>query len=109
MSLYSNPIVLKIHDGTPRSDVNLCPSCRNAHVMTEATGRKTVTCQAVYNQPRLIRNAVVSCSMYADRMQPTLSDMNEIAWTLMTDKGGRKLGFEPPNREGQHPTPAHGF
>lgn len=105
--VFSNPIVLKIHDGTPRSDVNLCPSCRNCHALTLATGQKTLRCNA--SRPFELRQAVVQCSLYSDRMHPTLYDMNEIAWTLMTDKGGRKLGFVAPERDGPNQPSPIGF
>jgi len=94
--IYQNPVVFKIHRGTPRSDVNLCPSCRHCHRMVEATGRERVLCTA--NRIINMTQPIVECSLYINRTQPTLSDMQEIAWSLMTDKGGRKLGFQSPEQ-----------
>lgn len=107
-NIYSNNVVIKIHNGTMRSDVNLCLTCRNGMVRTFASGEKQVVCMANYQHPLNMRQNVASCSAYFDKTSPTLDQMEQIAWTLMTDKGGRKLGFEPPERE-RHSLPVLGF
>lgn len=113
-NIFQNPIVDKIHNGTLRSDVNLCLSCRLAvHTKSAVSGRETMTCQAVYSAPRTMTGPVGFCTAYLDRTKPTLQDMNEVAWLVMTDKGGRKIGFLSPEelreRSSGAPTPGHGF
>lgn len=67
------------------------------------SGRETVLCNASYQNQVKITEPIAECSNHAEKNRPTLSDMNEIAWTLMTDKGGRKIGFQSPEqrRDGQ--------
>lgn len=49
---------------------------------------------------------VLSCSRYVDKRQPSLDEMEEIAWVLCTDVKRRKVGFVParelPPRERRH-------
>jgi hypothetical protein len=96
MEPYSNPIVLKIHNGTPRSDVNLCRTCRYAHSYQTQTGREEVRCNS--DRPFIVQDSVTRCSRYYDRTKPALHEMSEIAWTLETSKG-RVLGFKPPSKK----------
>lgn len=110
-NVYHNPVVLKIHNGTVRGDVNLCLSCRFSHCTTSAqTGRDFIACNVNYSHPIRMNEAVARCNQYQDKNKPTLSDMNEIAWTLMTDKGGRKIGFQSPEqRSNNQPDRPIGF
>jgi hypothetical protein len=115
MDIRSNPITLKVQNGTVRGDVNLCRSCRYAlRKVGSITGSETVNCMAGHCGP-LIREPVAECSAYLDRCAHTLDEMMEIAWQLQTDKGGRKLGFLSPeqlrDRGEQRPadTPRVGF
>jgi hypothetical protein len=95
-NIYQNPVVLKVHNGTRRSDINLCSSCRYGfHTKASLSGNELVLCMAV-NPAMRVPEPLAECSTYLDRTQPTLHDMQEIAWSLMTDKGGRKLGFLSP-------------
>jgi len=36
---------------------------------------------------------VISCSGYSDRRQPSLREMEEIAWVLRTDARRNRVGF----------------
>lgn len=97
-NVYQNPLVLKIHNGTVQSDKSICPSCRHSqHMISAQTGRERMICQRYYN-PIEMREPIARCSQYSDKNAPTLSDMQDIAWTLMTDKGGRKIGFQSPEQ-----------
>lgn len=98
-NVYQNPVVFKIHNGTERSTINLCGSCCHAHRTVAAqTGEERVRCMVAYNAVVQIRGPIAKCNTYSDKNLPTLSDMNEIAWSLMTDKGGRKIGFQSPEQ-----------
>ncbi len=109
-NIYQNLVVFKIHNGTQRSTVSLCVSCRLAHrYVGSQSGRETVRCNANYQHSIEMREPVGQCSVYQNKNLPTLADMNEIAWTLMTDKGGRKLGFQAPDRRDGQGSPVIGF
>ena len=96
-NIYSNSLVLKIANGTPRSDENLCRTCRNCQISRGASsGRESYRCFANYNHPVMLREAMCRCSFYSDARRPTLDQMAQIAWSLMTDKGGRSIGFLSP-------------
>lgn len=95
-NIYQNPVVFKIHNGTIRSDINLCLSCRHAHRTIGISGRESILCNANYQYK--VKEAIAHCSHYLNKNLPTLTDMQEIAWTLMTDKGGRKIGFQSPEQ-----------
>lgn len=97
-NVHQNPIVFKIQNGTMRSDVDLCGNCRWAHRMRHANSGDAVTfCNAIHGGLK-IRGQIAQCSSHNDRTKPTLSDMQEIAWQLQTDKGGRTLGFHSPEQ-----------
>jgi hypothetical protein len=96
-NIFSNPVVLKVQNGTQRSDVNLCLSCRMAlHIQSAQSSNEVLLCSASGQPPLRISEPVGKCSGYLDKNQPTLYDLRDIAWTLMTDKGGRSLGFHSP-------------
>jgi hypothetical protein len=97
--IYANPVVLKIHGGTPRGDRNLCSTCRQCQrTKGMNSGRETALCFASGSQPRRLSEPMVECSSYSDKRTPDLFSMKEIAWSLMTDKGGRKIGFLSPEQ-----------
>lgn len=103
-------MVLKVHQGTVRSDVNLCPGCRFSFRTTGAlTGRQTIVCNALH-PPKQLREPIAQCSAFSDRTTPSLDQMEEIAWSLQTDKGGRSVGFLSPDETRQRgSTPRVGF
>lgn len=89
----------KILGGTLRGDEDLCRTCRFAHRMRRAdTNREEVRCDANYSHPAILRGPVGECNRYNDARIPTLDMMQEIAWSLMTDRGGRKIGFHSPDQ-----------
>lgn len=111
-NVYQNPVVFKIHNGTQQSTANLCANCRHAHRTVGAhIGQESVRCLVAYNSVVTLRGPIAACNMHSDRNLPTLSDMQEIAWSLMTDKGGRKIGFQSPEqrRERDGPSGPMGF
>jgi len=92
--LYRNSVVVKMQGGTDREDTNLCGSCRHSHIFTEAArGEKTVFC--CYDVRVRMKGPISQCNKHSDRNQPSLHDMNEIAWQLQTNKG-RHVGFLSP-------------
>lgn len=92
-------IELKIHEGTGKlTGRSLCETCASGQVWTDATGEHTV-CHRMYglnmraHQPL---GRVTECSVYYNKMLPSLRDLELSAWTLRTEKNGRQIGFEPP-------------
>lgn len=95
-NVFQNPVVVKVHNGTMHSEVHLCSTCRWAfHARSSESGMEIVGCQAM-GRPIQIREKIGRCTHYLDRNHPTLDAMLDIAWSLMTDKGGRSLGFLSP-------------
>jgi hypothetical protein len=41
---------------------------------------------------------IVECSRYDDKAAISVHAMSEIAWVLLTDKSGQKIGFLSPDR-----------
>lgn len=82
-------IVIKIKEGTQRSDSDLCKTCSRCHIMT--TDRGTYRRCTYMEKP--LKEEVRSCNMYYDRSQPSLRDLYETAWILQTTKSGTQLGF----------------
>jgi hypothetical protein len=98
-SIHDNSIVIKVHNGTHRSDTDLCATCRHAHRFTGAlTGRERGFCDFPSTMIEL-KEPVAECTAFKDRNAVTLSAMEDIAWTLMTDRGGKTIGFKAPKRE----------
>lgn len=99
-NIHQNPLVLKVLNGTMRSDTNLCLTCeRLHHTIGAQTGHEALRCYANYDHPIRLQEPIASCTHYSNKNASSLTDMKEIAWTLMTDKGGRRVGFEPPDGE----------
>jgi hypothetical protein len=108
-NLYNNPVVTKVRNGTVRGDADICRSCRySLRTVGAHTQRMVVICNAV-NPSRTLREPVAVCSSFLDRTVPTLDEMNQIAWQLQTDKGGRKIGFLSPEQlsERRRDSPPH--
>ena len=84
---------VSIRGGTVNNgDPSLCSSCRYALVVKGARlGDEIVRCNALGGQR--LRFPVTSCSAYENRAQPTLWQMEEIAWVLRSSPRGKKVGF----------------
>lgn len=90
----------KIHGGTARDDEpSLCLSCRRATVVRGKSLRdEIIECGLLRDDDSRISFPVTSCSSYSDRRQPTLYQMEVIAWELRTDRTKSRIGFHPPKR-----------
>lgn len=88
----------KVKHGTPiHEGPGLCASCRNATIVTGLAESETFTVCGKLDRPYdLIRFKVRECTDYDNRSAPSLSAMKDIAWTLATDKEGRRIGFLSP-------------
>jgi hypothetical protein len=84
---------IKVVGGTPyHSGSSLCLTCRRATVVKgPSLSSEIIRCHAL---ERTMEFPVRECDSYDDRAQPSLWDMKEIAWALVTDKRNR-IGFVP--------------
>lgn len=86
---------LKIVGGTAQhGEPSLCLSCRHATIVTGAGLRDhIVDCGRLSSARSRVPFPVISCSGYSDRRQPSLREMEEIAWVLRTDARKNQIGF----------------
>lgn len=85
-------IELKVHGGTPIHGTSLCNTCRRAHrIQGMADSQEIVLCCGGSAEKR-INFPVASCSLYDDQRVPSLYEMKEIAWQIVT-KPDRQIGF----------------
>ncbi len=86
---------LKIVGGTAQhGEPSLCLSCRHATIVTGAGLRDhIVDCGRLSSARSRVPFQVISCSGYSDRRQPSLREMEEIAWVLRTDAQKNQIGF----------------
>ncbi len=88
-------MVLKIHGGTGRlTGESLCRSCSYAIIMTDYRGEH-VRCGMLRDR---VCGRVTECSSYENKSLPSLARMQEVAWTLRTEKNGKGIGFKPPEQ-----------
>jgi len=96
-SLNNNPLVIKVKQGTPRSDESLCSTCRNCIRMVGMnTGREKVYCDSLPAIHMPLREPMVECSLYDDMRRPEMYQMEQMAWIVRTDKKTHKIGFSSP-------------
>lgn len=67
--------------------------------MTTPTERSVYCRRLGMEDPKLMSVVVSECSEYDDKRVPSLWEMKKIAWTLVVDKSGRRIGFTPPKKE----------
>jgi hypothetical protein len=86
---------LKIQGGTAQDgDPPLCHTCRYATIIRgPGLQDRIVECGRLSTGPTRIPFPVTSCSAYSDRRQPSLYDMEDIAWVLRTDARKTRIGF----------------
>lgn len=83
---------IKVIQGTRSTDApRLCDSCDSGVVMRgSADSDEYVYCTRL---ERRLTMRVTECNRYADRSQPPLWAMKEIAWVLHVDSKRHKIGF----------------
>ena len=111
--LGDSSVVFKIQDGTGKSTGrNLCLSCRAAHVVRGYAHEEKIVCGNLPTGENVMRFSVQTCTRFIDGKSPTLYEMEEIAWRLITKQGGRSVGFVDAStyREKSSPnTPRHSY
>lgn len=82
-------------DGAPYSgQQSLCSSCRYSTVVRgPSLGDEIIECAQLSTDGSRITFPVTFCSVYVNRAQPSLREMEEIAWVLRSDPKRRQMGF----------------
>jgi hypothetical protein len=84
---------IKVKGGTPQGAVSLCRTCRWAHIVKGfSASQEQIRCRWLSYDP-FVPFPVNECSSYDDKSLPSKSDMEKIAWVLLTKKAGRTIGF----------------
>lgn len=72
----------------------LCSRCsRSMRVEGDRLGDAIVYCTKLEKR---ITFPVTKCTAYTDRIVVTLWQLEQIAWNILTDRSGKKIGFRPP-------------
>lgn len=83
----------KIIHGTRSDGDNLCRTCRSSQFIQGAAESKEVCiCHAMPSGMERLRYPVVRCTKYADTRIPSLNDMRDSAFYLVS-KNDRTIGF----------------
>lgn len=87
----------KVRGGTAKEGSSpLCHSCSHCTRAAGAAIRHEVLyCHTLRRQ---VTFPVLSCSSYSNAAAPDLWNMQQIAWSLCTDKKGNKIGFFSPQK-----------
>jgi hypothetical protein len=86
---------LRIQGGTVQDgESSLCLTCRHATVIQgPALGDRIVDCGRLVGGPARIPFPVRSCTAHSDKRQPSVYEMEDIAWVLRTDARKNHIGF----------------
>ena len=86
---------IKIRGGTvDHGRRSLCESCRWSTVIHgPRLGNEIVECDQLGYRDRRVSFPVMSCTRYSDRSQPSIQEMESIAWVLRTDPLRKQIGF----------------
>lgn len=84
--------MFKVLNGTPKGSGSLCFSCSHAHVIKGTEFQQQVWCQRFYYRPEVIKFKVADCSNYQNKSQPSLGQMEQIAWEVKSRNRG-PVGF----------------
>ncbi len=86
---------VKIRGGTAGTqEAPLCATCRHATIIRGTSlDHEIVECSRLGYGHGRITFPVRFCSVYSDRTQPSLHEMEDIAWVLRSDPKRREIGF----------------
>jgi hypothetical protein len=86
---------IKVRGGTVQhGEQSLCYSCKHATVVRgRSLQEEIVECAQIATARGQIRFPVTECSEYLHRNQPSIREMESIAWILRTDASRKRIGF----------------
>jgi hypothetical protein len=86
---------VKIRGGTVmHSDTPLCQTCRFATIARgPRLGDEIVECASLTYGRGRITFPVTYCTAYSDRRQPSIREMEDVAWVLRSDPKRNEIGF----------------
>lgn len=88
---------IKVQDGTPRSDLkSLCLTCHSSSIVKGRNLEYMIYCHTF---ERNVSFPVVECSSYSDKRQPSIHDMQKIAWNVETRGKRGAAGFSDSVKE----------
>lgn len=103
--------LLKVLDGTPRGDKPfLCKTCIHGLEMRGENNEHSIHCTFNFRLNPLVTFKVTDCNKYYSTANGSLKAMEEIAFILISKKGGREFGFERLSKlreEGKEPPNAN--
>lgn len=96
-------IVLRMQEGTPRSDQHLCATCSHAVIRRGVSASADIqVCAALSHMTAdrrgIITGKIAACSQYYPKTLPPLHMLQEIAWEIVSNgaRGERAIGFISP-------------
>jgi hypothetical protein len=86
---------IKVRGGTvDHGRRSLCESCRWSTVIRgPKLGDEIVECNQLSFRNQRIPFPVTSCSRHSSRSEPSLREMEEVAWVLRSDPRRNQVGF----------------
>lgn len=82
----------KVLGGTPQGFDAKCVTCRNAHIIRGLNLQSEIYCRAKTTKDTRVLFPVYECSLYDDKRNPSLYDMEQIAWEVHSRNRG-PVGF----------------
>ena len=92
---------IKIIGATPKAGKPLCITCKNATVVKGQNCEEIIFCGRVFGETKyagVVPFKISECGEYHPSNQPSLYEMEEMAWIVKARKRGA-VGFEPDTSE----------
>ena len=87
-------ISITVRNGTAVGKESLCRTCRHAHIqLGYSESEEEIRCGYFRWNTRMVPFAVRDCSDYLSKLQPTLDEMEEMAFSIDLRKGNPRAGF----------------
>lgn len=99
--MFHNQIVLKMRQATTNSRTHLCASCSSAVVRRGVNSSEDLqVCTYIggytHGKHAVITGQVAECSSYYPKNLPSIHQLQEIAWEIVTKGDRGKVGFITP-------------
>lgn len=85
-----------VKDFTPHHGTDLCSTCRHAFIREDVNGKRSVRCQAGYEDRGFMTAPTVMCNHYDDKTKASVKDMEKLAWIIVPSQARNgPMGFKP--------------